>query len=205
MSRLLVVRILYYCSVNCLTSYLVTYEMFFLLCTAEDPKVSGFLECCVCQDKCIHPVQLPCKHVFCYLCIKGVAARNNKCALCRQQIPAGYMDNPSVIDHGKIESVLKENSHSWFYEAKNGGWWMYEQRTSAEIEKAFNEQKESIRVQISGFFYIIDLDNMVQYREGMSERQRRIRRGHAKTQHVKGVAGISIKTSTDKSNKLTVN
>lgn len=111
------------------------------------------------------------------------------------------MNNPAVVDKGSVESKLEQNSHDWFYEAKNGGWWMYEQRTSVEIEKAYKDQKKSLRVQISGFFYIIDFEDMVQYREGMSSRQRRIKRGDVHTEQVKGVAGISIKTSPTNDNK----
>ena len=108
------------------------------------------------------------------------------------------MQNPSVVDQDSVESKLEKGSHNWLYEARTGGWWMYEQRTSSEIEKAYNAQKNSVRVQISGFFYIIDLEAMVQYREGMSGRQRRIRRGSVHSEQVKGVAGINIKSgSTD--------
>ena len=29
------------------------------------------LECAVCLQPSIYPVQLPCSHVFCFLCVKG--------------------------------------------------------------------------------------------------------------------------------------
>lgn len=28
------------------------------------------LECAVCLQKCVHPVRLPCTHIFCFLCVK---------------------------------------------------------------------------------------------------------------------------------------
>ena len=28
------------------------------------------IECAVCLQNCIYPVQLPCKHIFCFLCVK---------------------------------------------------------------------------------------------------------------------------------------
>ena len=35
----------------------------------------GPLECAVCLQTCIHPVQLPCRHIFCFLCVKGVSTQ----------------------------------------------------------------------------------------------------------------------------------
>ena len=31
---------------------------------------SGSLECAICLQNCVYPVQLPCKHIFCFLCVK---------------------------------------------------------------------------------------------------------------------------------------
>ena len=36
------------------------------------------LECAVCLQTCIHPVQLPCRHIFCFLCVKGVSTQVSK-------------------------------------------------------------------------------------------------------------------------------
>lgn len=152
--------------------------------------------CCICQEISVNPVQLPCSHVFCFLCIKGVAARSNHCALCRHKINPDVLDNPDVVNRGEIQTSIKESSesHKWYYEAKNGGWWLYEQRTSSEIEKAFKESKETVRLQISGFYYIIDFESMVQFREGFPTRRRHIKRDKVKAEAVKGVAGIIVKS-----------
>ena len=72
---------------------------------------------------------------------------------------------------------------------------MYERRVAEEIEKAFNDKKEQICVQISGFSYTIDLVNMVQYRDDKPNRKRKIKRGGVSDDSVKGVAGILIKDS----------
>ncbi len=69
---------------------------------------------------------------------------------------------------------------------------MYEQRTSIEIENAFKQDKQSVRLQISGFYYIIDLKEMIQYREDFPNRIRRIMRERTSTETVKGVAGIVV-------------
>ena len=149
--------------------------------------------CCVCQEEPVNPVELPCSHVFCFLCVKGVAARSGACALCRRHIPTGYLENPSVINSGALHSRLQTSgadSYHWFYEGKNGGWWMYEDRTSSDIEKGFKNSAKSIKVQISGFIYVIDLENMVQAREDHPSRKRRIKRDTVSSAGVKGVAGI---------------
>ncbi len=155
--------------------------------------------CCICQEQCVNPVQLPCSHVFCFLCIKGVAARNNHCALCRQRINPDVLSKPSVINRNEIRSTVERSSecHQWYYEARNGGWWLYEQRTSSEIEKAFKDEKESVRLQISGFYYVIDLKNLIQYREDFPSRRRQIKRDRVNsTEAVKGVAGIAVQEPT---------
>lgn len=150
--------------------------------------------CCICQDICVNPVQLPCSHVFCFLCIKGVAARSSHCALCRHKISPEVLDHPDVVNRGEIQSSIKESGESkWYYEAKNGGWWLYEQRTSDEIEKAFNDRKKTLRLQISGFYYIIDFESMVQYREEFPSRRRCIKRDRVNADVIKGVAGITIR------------
>ena len=63
------------------------------------------LECSICLQICVQPVQLPCTHVFCYLCMKGIAQRNRKCALCRVDIPQDFMQNPKLID--QVLSLFK--------------------------------------------------------------------------------------------------
>ena len=69
---------------------------------------------------------------------------------------------------------------------------MYEQRTSTEIEKAYKDDKLSVRLQVSGFFYIIDLKSMVQYREDFPNRRRQIKRDKVNVEVVKGIAGIVV-------------
>lgn len=142
----------------------------------------------------MNPVKLPCEHMFCYLCIKGVAARRGRCAMCRRDIPPGYFEQPDVVNKEVIKSKMDQarNKYHWFYEAKNGGWWMYEERTSSEIEKAYSEKKSSLRIQISGFFYVVDFERMVQCREDIPTRRRNIKRDVERSNAVKGVAGIYL-------------
>ena len=54
-------------------------------------------ECSVCLQLCLQPVQIPCLHVFCFLCLKGFAYRSKKCALCRSDVELKYFENPVVV------------------------------------------------------------------------------------------------------------
>ena len=78
-------------------------------------------ECAVCLQSCVHPVRLPCSHVFCYLCVKGVAFQSKRCAMCRQEIPADFLLNPQLLDRAQLEreSAL-DGGAGWFYEGRNG-------------------------------------------------------------------------------------
>ena len=155
--------------------------------------------CCICRDQSVNPVKLPCQHIFCYLCLKGITARNNRCALCRELIPSGFIDQPDVINKDEIMKTLRK-SRTWFYEARNGGWWMYEHRVAEDLEKAFCANQDKIHVEISGFLYTVDLVNMVQYRDDRPDRKRQIKREGVTEDCIKGVAGIWIKNVRDKEN-----
>ena len=164
--------------------------------------------CCICQEPCVNPVQLPCTHIFCFLCIKGVAARNSHCALCRYPILPGFLTNPSVVNREELKTRLGGNtatSHKWYYEARNGGWWLYEHRTCNEIEKAFQDNRNTVRCQISGFYYTIDFTKMIQYREDIPSRRRKIKRDRVTTEVVKGVAGIVFRGPEGDYRELSIN
>ena len=150
--------------------------------------------CPICQDTIVHPISLPCGHRFCYLCLKGVFARNGTCPMCRNPIPPQLVAKPdSVHDEDKTEL----NDVHWMYEAKNGGWWLYEKRLSNEIEKVFVAKKPQTEVQISGFSYVIDFEQMVQYRTDKPDRRRSIKRETADNRQYKGVAGIPMNSGID--------
>ncbi|VEL30933.1 unnamed protein product [Protopolystoma xenopodis] len=54
-------------------------------------------ECCICLQECVYPVQLPCNHVFCFLCIKGCALHKRKCPMCRTRFAVDFFTDPKVI------------------------------------------------------------------------------------------------------------
>ncbi|CAH8506824.1 unnamed protein product [Schistosoma rodhaini] len=186
------------------------------------------LECSICLQNLVHPAQLPCGHIFCFLCIKGCAFHRRKCPMCRSRFSSRFFDNPKLInvcdlrenDQDKLshivdlcerlstlpQSVNASNSnelpsYSWFYEGFQG-WWQYDERTCNELENAFNKQLSSYELTIAGYVYSIDLKNMTQIRKDRSGRLRRIKRDLL-TCEKKGVAGIKMSTIQSSSNSTT--
>lgn len=79
------------------------------------------LECAVCLQNCIHPVQLPCGHIFCFLCVKGITNQSNKCAMCRQEIPCDFIEHPNLLQTPPQENAEGfDGGYQWFYEGRNG-------------------------------------------------------------------------------------
>jgi len=84
-------------------------------------RLENVIECAVCLQSCIHPVKLPCSHIFCYLCVKGVAFQSRRCAMCRQEIPADFLLHPQLIDRAQLEKeTTLDDGYQWFYEGRNG-------------------------------------------------------------------------------------
>ncbi|XP_042226902.1 E3 ubiquitin-protein ligase rnf146-like isoform X2 [Homarus americanus] len=155
------------------------------------------LECAVCLQKCVHPVRLPCSHIFCFLCVKGVANQSKRCAMCRQEIPADFLDHPTLLSNieAEKEEVLP-GGYQWFYEGRNG-WWRYDERTNTDLEEAYTQGESSVTLLIAGYNYDIDLANMRQARSGCPGLRRRIKRDTVSSA-AKGTAGLSVKILRDK-------
>lgn len=155
-------------------------------------------ECAVCLQPSLHPVQLPCRHVFCFLCVKGVASRNRRCALCRQEIPPDFFLRPNLLqtDDSNLTVVFDEG-YQWYYEGVNG-WWQYDARTSLDIESHHKKGDSSCELLIAGFLYVIDFVNMIQIRHNDRTKKRRIKRDLVNIPGKKGIAGLKIGvTGTD--------
>ncbi|XP_070070714.1 E3 ubiquitin-protein ligase rnf146 isoform X3 [Drosophila takahashii] len=160
---------------------------------ADSPSAAAAaLECPICLQTCIHPARLPCGHIFCFLCVKGVAYKNRRCAMCRREIPAEFLDHPQLVNG--IEDICTtratEDGYQWYYEGRNG-WWQYDDRTSQDIEDAFKKGDKSCTILVAGYVYIVDLEQLVQQRQNEPTRCRRVKRDLA-TIPKKGVAGLRI-------------
>ncbi|XP_074096496.1 ring finger protein 146 isoform X2 [Cotesia typhae] len=161
----------------------------------EDDKIESqgnSMECAVCLQTYVHPARLPCSHVFCYLCVKGVANQSKKCPMCRQEIPPDFVEKPNLIEveETKQPAAVVEDEYQWFYEGRNG-WWQYDQRTSLELETAYKQGKRTYELLIAGFLYIADFGSMLQLRRNDPSRQRRIKRDLSNAPK-KGIAGLRL-------------
>lgn len=153
---------------------------------------ADIFECAICLQTCVHPVQLPCSHIFCFLCIKGVAIQSKRCALCRQDIPVEFCNDPTLLrKEDLLREVSFEDGYQWYYQGMNG-WWQYDERASTEIEENYKKGVKTLEMLIAGFLYIIDFENMLQYRRNDPTRRRKIKRDLVSIPDKKGVAGLKV-------------
>ena len=72
----------------------------------EESSESG-VECAVCLQTSIYPVQLPCGHVFCFLCVKGFTTQSKRCAMCRREVPEDFIQNPDLLPKVNLYAVTE--------------------------------------------------------------------------------------------------
>lgn len=181
------------CSVNAQPSTKAAVDT----CSSNTSKPTSTPECAICLQRCVHPVRLPCCHVFCFLCIKGASWQSKRCALCRQEIPEDFLDQPVLLLPDELKAAASGTSGSaepdgfaWYYEGWNG-WWQYDERTSCELEEAFSSGRKTTEMLIAGFLYTADLETMVQYRQNEHGRRRKMKRDIVDIPK-KGVAGLRL-------------
>lgn len=56
------------------------------------------------------------------------------------------------------------------------GWWLYDERTSKELETCYKSGERTCELLIAGFLYVADLEAMLQMRRNDPSRRRRIKR-----------------------------
>jgi len=102
--------------------------------------------CPICYDNMIYPISLACKHVFCFLCVKGAYKENQACPMCRAPIDPAIIIKPTLDPATKIKLTSEEKSFQsrkieWFYESDRdrNSWWRFDIKTSMEIEEGFQK------------------------------------------------------------------
>jgi len=107
-------------------------------------------QCIVCMETMNMPTRIPCGHVYCYMCIKGVKRTIGTCPLCRRDISA------DPLEEGVLEGEAGEGgraTYKWFY-AGDGGWWQYDRRSQVAIERAFSRNEDAKVLIIVGDMYV---------------------------------------------------
>lgn len=170
---------------------------------SEDPKASSAEKveesssvdpCPVCYDDPLHPIKLPCGHVYCFLCAKGLSestlSGGGACSMCRRPIDRHFFRHPQLSIASAFQAETDDGSSmSWFYEGKNG-WWKFDERTNEDIEAAFARGATKEDFLICGNMYSLDFQNMLQLRKDGCGRVRRIKRDLANVA-AKGIAGMA--------------
>ncbi|XP_071335066.1 E3 ubiquitin-protein ligase rnf146-like [Trachinotus anak] len=190
------------CSVNALAPSKQIEEAGDTCATDSMSSTTTTPECAICLQSCVHPVRLPCCHVFCFLCVKGASWHSKRCALCRQEVPEDFLERPVLLSLEELKAAAagvsrsggtggsSSGDYAWYYEGRNG-WWQYDERTSRELEEAFAKGRKSTEMLIAGFLYVADLENLVQYRRNEHGRRRKIKRDAVDIPK-KGVAGLRL-------------
>lgn len=128
--------------------------------------------CSICRCEPTNAVKIDCGHVFCYMCIKSATETIGTCALCRQEVSLDFnFKRHQVIGPTKIPS--SNNGYYWFYQGYKG-WWLFDADTHKELEKAYQENLDSIPKQLAGHMYIINFRTMTQQRESGDGKARKI-------------------------------
>ncbi|XP_033323063.2 E3 ubiquitin-protein ligase RNF146-B-like isoform X1 [Megalopta genalis] len=140
--------------------------------TESDEKEGSTIipECTDCLRPCLYPTKLPCNHVYCYLCVKGVAnqsAYRKRCPKCRQVIPPEFLDRPQRLveiedTHKELHSSEKE--YHWFFEGTTG-WWKYHSKINEDLERIYNLGKAGCEMSICGQLYIFNFRKHCQHRK----------------------------------------
>ena len=79
----------------------------------------------------------------------------------RREVPEDYLLNPELLDKLDMAAVTERGFDDeagecwqWMYEGRNG-WWLYDERTSQEVERCFKNGDQRCELLIAGFLYII--------------------------------------------------
>ncbi|BET03181.1 RING finger protein [Nesidiocoris tenuis] len=158
--------------------------------TESSESAPASMECAICLQTCVHPARLPCGHIFCFLCIKGIFRTSEKCAMCRMVIPSDYLEMPDLLEvpEPSIPAADGQEAFQWFYEGRHG-WWEYDPRANADLEAAFLAGESKAELLIAGCLYLIDLHGMMQYNKNDPGKRRTVKRDRVGVA-CKGVAGI---------------
>jgi E3 ubiquitin-protein ligase RNF146 len=114
--------------------------------------------------------------------------------MCRKPFSLDQIEQNIEIDKNSLDS----KKFNWFYEGKNQGFWAFDERSSEEIEQAFVDNKNHLLINIAGYTYCIDFQNMIQYPQHKRNRIRKIKRCEDLSEisaEIKGVAGVRVAES----------
>ena len=128
-------------------------------------------DCPICAESISLPYTLPCKHQFCYLCIKRAYEEKSACPYCRAPITENIHDEACLQATSGTKNVPQDTlptTFTWIYAGANYGYWQFDPRSNNDIEEAYityqrDPTKSSFTLYIMGRPYEINFVSMKQY------------------------------------------
>lgn len=105
--------------------------------------------CGVCLgDNLEIPVKLPCKHIFCYTCIKPWlnVSTNKSCPLCQQVVNSdtGKLEVVNDLLDKMQDPLEKDCPVRWQYAGRNYGFWDYSPHANLDIETQYQTYQQAL-------------------------------------------------------------
>lgn len=181
--------------------------------TQNTQKNKSLDDCIICCNPMYIKIALPCKHTFCFSCVKGHVLRQSfhqkvTCPACTQSLPDWFKHtikhNPhKLVSMETQKTMMRSTDVFWFYSGSNGGWWAYEQSNNKDIEAIYQDYLNYVNtnqsmVTICGQNYSFNFDKMVQLnlKTGGYRRIKRVEKQFldkfTTTNTVKGLAGLKM-------------
>ncbi|CBY17930.1 unnamed protein product [Oikopleura dioica] len=148
-------------------------------------------KCPMCKEDLLLALILPCKHIFCFLCIKGHCLKNGaNCYICKMSFDKSLIEKPPSMEAVREGS---KDKNRWYYESNNNGWWEFDKRTSEIIEDAFRQEDPTVAFPIGSRTYEINFEAKRQYQKDETSKKRTITRSTRRDiKNLRGVAGIPL-------------
>ncbi len=160
--------------------------------------------CVICENPPTLSIDLPCEHVACFLCLKGVVFdKKTKCPTCNKKYNDEVllqMVDVDDMDKINIQPVEQIDRVNWLYSLLDkDSWWMFDPKTNIIVEDLYQEYLMDIDynlvdhpVEISNKKYYYDFYKNLQISD--DNKKRRIdRKINLEYDSVKGIAGIKYK------------
>lgn len=146
-------------------------------------------ECAICLEDIYLELELPCKHKFCFMCIKQNIEISSTCPMCRKKFSSNILEKSST-------KQLEENI-KWMYRGRNNGWWCYTTYLNLQIEQRYQKYQKTLDISIREFQceilgreYTINFDKMTQDCDGNIRDIKRIEDAVSDEDLVKGISGM---------------
>lgn len=140
------------------------------------------INCKICDDIAVLPINFNCNDIFCFLCIKSHLNISNACPNCNNIINCDI--NKIHMSNLYLKPNLNRNIF-WLYSSYRNKWWCYDDKTNDMIDSMYNNYiigstedryNENNIIKISKKKYRIDFNRFLQIDILNSKKQRKIKK-----------------------------